>query len=148
MTKKLQLEPSPTSRVLVLTQTDADGAALCALLKQADLACYTCCDPEGLRSRLGIGAGTAIIMETALFADIFPFLLDWVSNQPPWSDFPVIVLTTRKGVPSKDFADIKAIAKRDTTGATGSGNNTRKRGDIRTPCTSPAVRASQIYVAA
>src|SRR5205085_2015719 len=45
------------------------------------------------------GAGAAVIAEEAfLGADAAP-LFSWVSNQPPWSDFPFVILTMRRDDP-------------------------------------------------
>jgi signal transduction histidine kinase len=86
-------------RTLVLAPTGRDGRAACALLEQAGLACAPCSGIDELRSELESGAGAAVIAEEALIgADLIP-LFSWVSNQPPWSDFPFVILTTRRDDP-------------------------------------------------
>ena len=83
-------------RVLVLAPIGRDSKAACALLEQADLSCKPCSGISDLSSELEAGAGVAVIAEEAFFgADPAP-LFDWVRNQPSWSDFPFIVLTTRR----------------------------------------------------
>src|SRR5262249_23118434 len=81
--------------------TGRDSRAACELLQKADLSCEPCCGIEDLQSKLTTGAGVAILAEEAFVAtDPIP-LFDWVRTQPPWSDFPFIVLTNRhdyKGV--------------------------------------------------
>lgn len=96
MTKKPDRQADLASRVLVLTQTDEDSSALCALLQRADLACETSSSVENLRRKLEVGAGTAVITEEALFAGNTDSLGEWVGSQPAWSDFPFIVLTARE----------------------------------------------------
>ena len=88
-------------RILVLAPTGRDGSAACALLEQAGLSCRQCSGLDELHTELGRGAGAAVIAEEAfLRADAAP-LFRWVSNQPPWSDFPFVILTTRRGDPRR-----------------------------------------------
>jgi signal transduction histidine kinase len=44
---------------------------------------------------LGKGAGVALVTEEALYSAGTDRLKRWVATQPPWSDFPIIILTTR-----------------------------------------------------
>jgi signal transduction histidine kinase/response regulator RpfG family c-di-GMP phosphodiesterase len=83
-------------RVLVLAPTGRDASAACTLLEQAGLSCTACTGLSDLVRELKSGAGAAVIAEEAfLGADLNP-LLDWIRNQPPWSDFPFVLLTTRR----------------------------------------------------
>src|SRR5215469_3126632 len=92
---KNQLAEHLRGRVLVLAPTGRDSRAACELLQKADLSCEPCCGIEDLQSKLTTGAGVAILAEEAFVAtDPIP-LFDWVRTQPPWSDFPFIVLTNR-----------------------------------------------------
>jgi hypothetical protein len=86
-------------RILVLAPTGRDGSAACALLEQAGLSCRPCSRLDELQRELECGAGAAVIAEEAfLGADAVP-LFSWVSNQPPWSDFPFVILTTPRDDP-------------------------------------------------
>jgi signal transduction histidine kinase/ActR/RegA family two-component response regulator len=86
-------------RILVLAPTGRDGSAARTLLGNAALSATSCADIDELRHELEAGAGAAVIAEEAFFgADLAP-LFDWVSSQPPWSDFPFIILTTRRDDP-------------------------------------------------
>jgi signal transduction histidine kinase len=86
-------------RILVLAPTGRDGAAACALLEQAGLTCASCSGMRELHRELQAGAGAAVIAEEAfLRADPAP-LFDWVGSQPPWSDFPFVILTTQRDDP-------------------------------------------------
>jgi len=87
-------------RILVLAPTGRDSSAACALLENAGFLCEPCSDIDDLRRKLESGAGAAILAEEAFFAADLGPLLDWVQSQPPWSDFPFIVLTARRGDPS------------------------------------------------
>ena len=82
-------------RILVLAPTGRDGRAACALLEKAGLSCKACSGIGELHSEVESGAGAAVIAEEALIAADLASLFSWVGNQPPWSDFPFIILTTR-----------------------------------------------------
>ena len=93
------LDFGTAERILVLAPTGRDGSAACALLGQASLPATSCDDINDLRRELEVGAGAAVIAEEAILgADLAP-LFDWVNSQPPWSDFPFIILTTRRDDP-------------------------------------------------
>jgi len=97
--------------VLVLAPTGRDSKVACALLEQAGLRCATCSAIGELRRELESGAGAAVIAEEAFFgADTAP-LFDWVQTQPPWSDFPFIVLTTRQDNPRSRRRTLDLIDK-------------------------------------
>jgi signal transduction histidine kinase len=90
------IDQSDSRRVLVLAPTGRDSSAACALFERAGLSGRSCSEIGELRSELETGAGAAVISEEALLgADLSP-LFDWVRDQPPWSDFPFIILTTRR----------------------------------------------------
>jgi signal transduction histidine kinase/response regulator RpfG family c-di-GMP phosphodiesterase len=86
-------------QILVLAPTGRDGSAASALLEQAGLRCKACSEIGELQKELEGGAGAAVIAEEALLGADLATLFEWVSNQPPWSDFPFIILTTRRGSP-------------------------------------------------
>jgi len=48
---------------------------------------------------LAAGAGVAVIAEEAFLGTEIGPVFDWVRDQPPWSDFPFIILTTRRDDP-------------------------------------------------
>jgi signal transduction histidine kinase len=87
------------ARILVLAPTGRDGRAACALLGQAGLVCEPCSGLDELQAGLDSGAGAAVIAEEALIGADLTSLLSWVDNQPPWSDFPFVILTTRRDDP-------------------------------------------------
>ncbi len=88
-------------RILVLAPTGRDSSAACALLEHAGLSCKPCSGIGDLRIQLEAGAGAGIISEEAFFGTDPAPLFDWVRDQPPWSDFPFIVLTTRRDDPRR-----------------------------------------------
>src|SRR5436305_450695 len=92
-------DPDNGERVLVLAPTGRDSNVACALLQHAGLDCSPCSGLDELQKELESGAGAAVIAEEAfLRGDPLP-LFEWVKNRPPWSDFPFIILTTRREDP-------------------------------------------------
>ena len=89
------------TRVLVLAPSGRDAAAAAEQLAAAGLHVQTCSDVVGLIERLNEGAGVAVIAEEALRSGLKE-LADWVSQQPPWSDFPFVILTSRHVYPKED----------------------------------------------
>ena len=97
-------------RVLVLAPTGRDGRAACAIIEQAGLVAKSCSGIDELRTELEAGAGAAVIAEEAFFGADPARLFDWVDKQPPWSDFPFIVLTTRRDDPRRRQQTLRLIA--------------------------------------
>ena len=47
-------------------------------------------------SHLAAGAGVALVAEEAFAAESPETLRNWVAEQPPWSDFPLLILTSQQ----------------------------------------------------
>jgi signal transduction histidine kinase len=89
--------PQPAiERTLILAPRGRDAAVARDILQDAGIAAAICLDLETLLKHLGEGADAAVVTEEALRADTRA-LMRWVSSQPPWSDFPFIVLTEHGG---------------------------------------------------
>lgn len=85
----------PAERILVLAPQGRDAAVMARVLSTQGIAVDTCPDLPALVDALRLGAGAAFITEEALAPD--PALLSaWISEQPPWSDFPFVVLVPRR----------------------------------------------------
>ena len=52
-------------------------------------------EPRGAGARASQGAGLAFVTEEALSQPVIDTLASWLQRQPPWSDFPFVVLATR-----------------------------------------------------
>jgi PAS domain S-box-containing protein len=89
------------TRVLILAPTGRDAAAAAEQLAAAGLNVDVCNDLSGMIGKLSEGAGVAVIAEEA-FRTRLKELADWVARQPPWSDFPFVVLTSRHIYPKED----------------------------------------------
>lgn len=82
------------SQVLVVAPTGRDGALLCRALSRADMKAIECPSCEtACRELESAGAGALIIAEEALSLPDIQRLAELMSNQPAWSDFPLILLT-------------------------------------------------------
>ena len=83
-------------RLLILAPIGRDARAAAQLLEAAGVACVICRDLEELCCKLIEGAGAALVAEEAFIRENCNSLNNWVSRQPPWSDFPFIVLTSQQ----------------------------------------------------
>ena len=82
-------------RILVLAPIGRDAPAATQHLAESNLYCVVCVDLDDLHQKLREGAAVALVTEEAFYQrGTLPFE-QWVSSQPPWSDFPFIILTTR-----------------------------------------------------
>jgi signal transduction histidine kinase/CheY-like chemotaxis protein len=82
-------------RVLIVAPIGRDAQATAQQLAEGDFYCEVCADIDSLHEQLGKGAGVALVTEEALYNAGTDRLKRWVATQPPWSDFPIIILTTR-----------------------------------------------------
>jgi signal transduction histidine kinase len=83
-------------RLLILAPRGRDAAVVEQVLSKAGTACRICSDLESLRASLDEGAGAALVTEEALAEGDVSGLLEDLARQPPWSDFPFIVLATKR----------------------------------------------------
>src|SRR3954447_5222398 len=84
-------QPAP---VLILAPTGRDAAVAAAILGEVSLVPTICPDLDALVSGLD-RAGGAIVTEEALLHSDRKRLAGWIRQQPPWSDFPFVLLTSR-----------------------------------------------------
>jgi hypothetical protein len=80
------------TRVLVLPPTGADGLAMGKVFDACHIAFTLCKTSLELCATQRAGAGTLILSEEALLADLSE-LLACIAGQPVWSDLPLIVLS-------------------------------------------------------
>jgi signal transduction histidine kinase/CheY-like chemotaxis protein len=87
--------------VLVLTPRGRDTAVATDLLRRHGVAALACEDLTALCACIKRGAGAALVAEEALAGGDIDRLASHLERQPPWSDFPFIVLANgHKGVRS------------------------------------------------
>lgn len=97
--------PGPDSeRAVIVAPSGRDGQIAQSLLREAGFFADISPNLEMLTESIEQGAGLAVIADDALRnADLRP-LVDYLSRQPPWSDFPIILLTHRGGGPERNPA--------------------------------------------
>lgn len=79
--------------VLVLAPTGRDSALIRSVLENAGFAAEICTTPLSLCESIRNGAGAAVVSEEGLTEVALQMLADELSRQPPWSDFPLVVLS-------------------------------------------------------
>src|SRR5436309_15462772 len=82
-------------RVVILAPIGRDASASADLLRKVGLMTHVAKDPTELLNCLVSGAGAALVDEEALYNEDLTALQDWIARQPPWSDFPFVVLTSQ-----------------------------------------------------
>jgi PAS domain S-box-containing protein len=84
-------------RALVLAPRGRDGKVAAAMLEEAGIRSTVCASLPELVDELRVGAGIAVLTDDALRTSDPKGLSDWLARQPPWSDFPFVLLTERGG---------------------------------------------------
>lgn len=92
------IEPAtPTAteeRILILAPRGRDAALIAGTLAEDRIAAAVCRDATGLVGCLEQGAAGAIVAEEALTQDGVNHIAHFLAAQPPWSDVPIVVLTS------------------------------------------------------
>ena len=91
------MDTPPDERVLVLMPTMRDGERTAAVLAGAGIPCDVCSDIDHLSREIGRGAGLALLTEEAVEGDRDGRLPETLTAQPPWSDFPLVIIAREVG---------------------------------------------------
>ncbi|KTS06671.1 histidine kinase [Methylobacterium radiotolerans] len=91
--------------VLIFAPGGRDAAVAAAILGEAGIAIQVCASLADVVSRLDTAA-CAILTEEALLSSNRQALADWIAAQPPWSDFPFILLRLRGAEPNAQLTDM------------------------------------------
>ncbi len=86
-----------SERVLILAPRGRDAVVAKEILRDAGLHSDICLDIAELLQEIRRGADIAIITEEATRSGDIRHLAGWVAAQPPWSDFPFVLLTEHGG---------------------------------------------------
>lgn len=78
---------------MVFTPFGKDSVLIEKVLRESGIAVEVCSEPAALIRTVCESAGAAIITEEVLHTDAIQNFAKTLSSQPPWSDFPIIVLT-------------------------------------------------------
>jgi signal transduction histidine kinase len=86
-----------SERTLILAPRGRDAVVAKGILREAGIQADICVDLAELVESIRRGADVAVLTEEAVRMVDARDLLAWVASQPPWSDFPFIVLTEHGG---------------------------------------------------
>jgi signal transduction histidine kinase/ActR/RegA family two-component response regulator len=79
-------------RILIFAPRGRDAEVMCSVLAAEGFGCDTVASFPTFVERIEAGAGAAIVAEEALAGADLGRLRAWLESQPPWSDFPFVVL--------------------------------------------------------
>ena len=91
------LTTSVSERALILAPQGRDAFIAARILDEAGLTTDICDDLPKLVEQVTLGAGVAVLTDDAIQNADIKNLANWVGSQPPWSDFPFVLLTERGG---------------------------------------------------
>jgi signal transduction histidine kinase/ActR/RegA family two-component response regulator len=99
-------------RVLIHAPRGRDASVVQGVLQHQAIEAHVCVTEQDLMQALIDGAAAVILTEEALpqlLSD--DRLLEWLKSQPPWSDFPFVVLATKREGrrPEKDFRSLHSL---------------------------------------
>jgi PAS domain S-box-containing protein len=99
--------------VLALMPTARDGERMGLVLAGAGLEYALCVDVAHLRREIERGAGVALLTEEAIEGDRDGLLRDALKAQPPWSDFPLVVLAApgAEGAPIREAMNATLVER-------------------------------------
>jgi len=83
-------------RILLLALRGRDAQVIAQLLSKQGHQSHVCDSADILAAELATGGGTALITEESLADADRSALSTWLANQPTWSDFPFILLATKR----------------------------------------------------
>src|SRR5690349_5953884 len=86
-----------SERALILAPLGRDGPLAASLLETSGYTAAPCRSFPEFLGQLEEGAGLGIIAIEALQDTDLDPLTGWIDRQPPWSDFPFVILTHRVG---------------------------------------------------
>src|ERR1700685_2112153 len=98
-----QSTPKSESHVILLPATRRDGEATCAFLERQGLECQICANAGEAADALSETAGVLILTDVALNDPMVPAITKALSQQPDWSDVPVVLLS-KAGTESLEVA--------------------------------------------
>ncbi|MBA3882641.1 MAG: PAS domain S-box protein [Chthoniobacterales bacterium] len=90
-------EVSSRDAVLIVAPIGKDAALAAGALEQADIPAQICDRLSDCSAQIGESTLAILIAQEALAADELPLLPSALQAQPPWSDIPVIILTSTGG---------------------------------------------------
>jgi two-component sensor histidine kinase len=93
-----------SERILILAPRGRDALVAAKLLQEAGQATLICNDLAQLWVELEKGAAFAVVTEEEFANSDLTDLSGWIRAQPPWSDFPFVLLTAHGDTPNRIIA--------------------------------------------
>jgi two-component sensor histidine kinase len=90
-----------SERALILAPRGRDAEIASKLLQEAGWPTLICADIANWCAELQNGAAFSVVVEEALIAGDPTCIAEWIKAQPPWSDFPIVVLTSHGSAPGR-----------------------------------------------
>jgi PAS domain S-box-containing protein len=82
----------------ILAPAGRDSKVIADILRKGSMQCIECGSAKDLIDALNERrAGVLVISEEAFRRSDLESLMQWIENQPPWSDLPILLLTKRNG---------------------------------------------------
>jgi signal transduction histidine kinase len=82
-------------RVLVLAPLGRDGELACGALEGHGVRAFRCRSIHDAAREIARGAGVFLVADEALSAPALDVLVPALAAQPPWSDLPVVIISTQ-----------------------------------------------------
>ena len=86
-----------SERAVILAPQGRDALVAASILHEGGLTADICNDLHNFTEKIAHGAGVAVLTDDAIRNTDIKTLAEWVKSQPPWSDFPFVLLTERGG---------------------------------------------------
>ena len=93
---------SSSERAVILAPTGRDATVAAALIMEAGFHANICGDLAELLHEIQGGAGLAVVADEAIKTADLRAVMNWLNDQPSWSDFPMVLLTHRGGGPERN----------------------------------------------
>src|SRR5882672_7916830 len=97
-------------RVIIIAPVGQDAAAMAALLNAEDFASEVCQRADECACQITAGVGALLLTEEALELPRASDLLEALKAQPPWSELPLIILTSGGESRRAKLLDVAAAA--------------------------------------
>jgi signal transduction histidine kinase len=86
-----------SQRAVILAPQGRDSRVAADILQEGGVTADICNDLHRLIAEISVGAGVAVLTDDAIRNTDLKPLVEWIQSQPPWSDFPFVLLTHRGG---------------------------------------------------
>jgi signal transduction histidine kinase/CheY-like chemotaxis protein len=86
-----------SERAVILAPQGRDALVAASILREGGVTAEICSDLHNFSEKIADGSGVAVLTNDAIRDSDIRILAEWVKSQPPWSDFPFVLLTERGG---------------------------------------------------